>query len=398
MAALRSGSGKRVSARSDRFAEALKLQNQGRLHRAAAAYWELGRTSPGDPAIFNNLGNCLRALGEFEKAIRCFDHALELEPGRATSRLNRSLALLSLNRYHEAWADYEARLEVIDFRRELLEHPESKWQGETLSDGETLYLFGNQGLGDEIQCFRFFKEVAARVGNVILELQRPLISLAGQLPENVTVIERGDPVPAFHRWAEFFSLPGLLGTAIDSLPQPTRFSFEENGEVRHAIGAASEEQELRVGLVWSGSPGNSLNGIRACGLGHLQSLLRTEGCRFFSLQLGAPSNEIEQLGLGDRITDLAPCLNDFAATATAIEELDLVITTDTSVPHLAGSQGAETWLLLHRPADWRWGQQGERCAWYPSLRLFRQERMRDWGPVVEEVKSALQQRVAGHQP
>ncbi len=376
------------------FAQACEWQSLGKFHRAANQYIEILRSQPGTAPVYNNLGNCFRSIGQFEKAIRCYDQALALEPGRSSSRLNRGLAKLSLNQYRDAWLDYEARLEVISFRQDLLEIPDRRWQGQGLGKDGTLYLYGNQGLGDELQCLRFVPIAAARVDHVVLELQAPMVSLSSQLPDNVRVIVRGEKVPPFHQWAELFSLPGILDIGIDDLPAPVRPHYQVDGRVKSAIDLSRNAfpEKLHVGLVWSGSPDNNLNTIRACGLQHLEPLMELNHCRFHSLQMGRPQGEITRRGLSGRIEDLSPLLTDFAATATAVDALDLVITTDTSVPHLAGTLGAETWLMLHQPADWRWGQEGQTSAWYPSIRLFRQERMRDWVPVVDQVRNSLLER------
>lgn len=376
---------------SARFAAAFALQREGRFHKAAQAYGALSQEAPRDPAILNNLGNCLRSLGRDADAVPCFERAIALDPGRASSRLNLALARLALGDYADAWPDYEARLETIEFRRDLLAERDRQWKGEVLEPGEPLYLFGNQGLGDELQCLRFLPEVARRAGKVVLELQAPLISLAGGLPEPFIVIQRGDPVPPFARWCELFSLPGIFGVERNDLPPSPALRFDRNPEVLTHL-----EKErcvwpdhLHVGLVWSGNPANDLNRFRACGLGHLLPLLELEGFRFHSLQKGAPSSDIGSLGVGESLSDLAPLLGDLAATATAMEALDLVVTTDTSVPHLAGVLGIPAWVLLHRPADWRWGHEGDSTPWYPSLRLFRQKKMRDWAPVVALVAEEL---------
>lgn len=373
------------------FARAYEWQEAGRFLEAGRAYAEYLNQRRGDPSAWNNLGNCYRSLGRDDKAIPCFDEALRLEPGRPSSLLNRGLAKLALGDYSGGWPDYEARLETISFRSEIVALKDRQWKGEKLGAGEPLYLFSNQGLGDAFQTWRFLPAVAKRATEIILELQAPVVPFAGGLPENVRVVERGGPVGRFARWCEMFSLPGIFGATPENLPPNPPIEFDRSSAVEKVI--AEERRRFpscrHIGLAWSGTPANPLNRFRACGLGHLQPLLGLDSIRFYSLQKGAPATEIKTLGEEGRLVDLDPLLTDFAATATAIENLDLVISTDTSIPNLIGMLGREAWVMLHRPADWRWGQCGVRTPWYPSLRLFRQKKMREWPTLVEEVRQAL---------
>ncbi|MEM9284141.1 MAG: tetratricopeptide repeat protein [Verrucomicrobiota bacterium] len=386
----------RISKKTVNYREAFEqgyaLQQAGKWLNAIPHYEESIRLSAANAAAHNNLGNCFRSLGQFQGAIDCFNRALEIEPGRPSSCLNRALANLSLCNYGQAWADYESRLTTIPFRSELLNMPERRWRGQKMGDQGILYLFGNQGLGDELQCLRFLPEVARRVGRVILEAQSPMMSLLKEVPANVTVIERGDPVPPFHQWVEWFSLPGLFQVEIDSIPSPEPVAFMPKQRVIQHIEEAHAKfpKTTKVGMVWTGNPENSLNSLRSLQLEKWGPILRIENAQFFSLQVGDPSAELSESPLCEEVVDLSPVLDDFAATATAIKALDLIITTDTSVPHLAGTLGKETWLMLHQPCDWRWGQHGMDTPWYPSIRAFRQSIQGQWDPVVNAVAASLE--------
>ncbi|MAS97054.1 MAG: hypothetical protein CMO55_28010 [Verrucomicrobiales bacterium] len=373
------------------FTRGYALQQAGKYRAAASCYVKALKERKNDPAIYNNLGNCLRSLGGYDASIQCYDKALSLHPGRVSSVLNRSLALLSLGEYEKAWPGYEARLEVVDFRQQLLELPERKWKGERLGKGKTLYVYGNQGLGDEIQCFRFLSKVAERVAHVVLEIQRPLKGLTRNLPSNIDVIERGEAVPPFYKWCEIFSLPGIFQVTEESVPPPVRPDYLVDLQVKDWIESNRERNpgKLQVGIVWSGNPSNSLNGIRSCKLEKWEPLLSREDIAMVSLQVGQPSGELSSLDESIRPRNLAPLLVDFDATATAVDSLDLVITTDTSVPHLVGSLGKEGWVFLPRYADWRWGRESANTPWYPDLRLFRQKKEGDWSSVINRVNQEL---------
>ncbi len=375
---------------------AYELQQAGRFAAAGKAYLESLKLNNRDPVAHNNLGNCLRSLGAYEEAIRHFDAALRLEPGRSSSTLNRSLALLSLERYAEAWPGYEQRLSVIDFRSEMLTCDIPQWQGQPLGADETLYIYSNQGLGDELQASRFLPMVVAKGGHVVLEVQRASYPLLKDLPGLADVRIRpsaGDcSIPECDYQCEIFSLPGLLGVDIETLPPAIRPPFSSGQRVRDYLAQqrSAYPEHRHIGLVWSGNPKNDLNPYRACGLVHLLPLLELPQCRFYSLQKGPPRQDLQRYAEQAKdLIDLDQHLTDLAATATAIDELDLVITIDTSVAHLAGTIGAESWILLHQPSDWRWTATRDRTPWYPQLRLFRQEPKGQWVPLLERVKGEL---------
>ncbi|MDF1862873.1 MAG: tetratricopeptide repeat-containing glycosyltransferase family protein [Verrucomicrobiales bacterium] len=388
---------KKVSPRltpEELFAKAYELQQSGDFSAALEMYSAFVKLNPGSPSGFNNRGNCLRSLGEDGRAIQDFTRALELEPNRSSSRLNLSLARLALGEYEAAWPDYESRLDTIAFRKELLERRDLQWDGEPLQEGQRLFVFGNQGLGDELQCLRFLPEVFQRAGDIVVELQAATKPLLGKVPDHVSIIQRGETVPPFHRWREIFSLPRLFGVTIETIPAPVPPEFERDASIRKQLRDKRRKMKGRkqIGLVWSGNPENALNRFRSFTLEDLKPLLELDSFSFTSLQKGSAAKELEQFDEVEKLTDLGGCLHDFTSTATAIEELDLIITTDTSVIHLAGALGLEAWVLLHVPADWRWGREGEQTPWYPSLRLFRQQSPGDWAGVIRCVRTALLER------
>lgn len=372
------------------FSDAFALQKSGNFQAAIDSYGAIVATTPGNASAWNNLGNCLRSIGRFEDSAVCLRRALSLNPSRANYRLNLSLTLLSLGDYASAWSEYEARLELIGHGADIRAAAPG-WRGEALSASETLLIYGNQGLGDEMQCLRYLPRVLDLAPHVVLEVQAPLRSLANGFSGPASVIARGEPRPCFHRQVEWFSLPGIFRTTRDSVPPPLVPRFEPDPAVVAEISRLRSliPKHRHIGLVWSGSPHNDLNPFRACGLEHMRPLLDLPDCRFYSLQLGPPRVDLERFE-SSQITDLAPWLTDLQSTATAITALDLVITTDTSVPHLAGTIGAETWLLLHDPADWRWQLERDHSPWYPSLKLFHQTRPRHWPGVIAEVRRSLE--------
>jgi len=366
----------------------------GEFHRAAELYRKSLRLAPKNPDAFNSLGNSVRSLGRYAEAIALYNQGLQLKPKDAGILLNRSLAKLALGKYSEAWEGYENRLSIIQRRSEVLDSGKPGWKGEQLSKGETLYIYGNQGLGDELMCLRFLPLVEELAENVVLEVQEPLVELVRDFPGIREVRSYSKkPLPDFDKYVEMFSLPGIFGIEVDSIPDPVCPPFEPDTDLRNLIGTyrKAEKKSCRhIGLVWSGNPKNEVNRFRACGLDAFVPLLSVPDCRFYSLQKGKPEEELSSRpALQEQIINLAPYLKNMRLTATAIQELDLVITVDTSIPHLAGTIGEASWALIHDPADWRWNLDSEKSPWYPGLRLFTQKRRGDWESVMERVKEAL---------
>ena len=237
--------------------------------------------------------------------------------------------------------------------------------------------------------------VADRAKWIVWEVQEPLYNLVKDIPgiDQVKVRPReGNELPAFDYHCEIFTLPRIFETTFDSVPPPFRPPFSPDERIR---GILKRERDAspsckHIGLVWSGNPKNDVNPYRACGLVHMLPLLDIPNCRFYSLQKGAPRRDIDKfVSQAAGVIDLSPHLPDLAATATAIDELDLVITTDTSIPHLAGTIGAESWVLLHQPSDWRWTIDREVTPWYPQLKLYRQTTARVWKDLLEKVRQDL---------
>ncbi len=379
------------------FSLAYDCQQKGQFPKAIGAYQEAIRRSPENPSLFNNLGNCYRSLGLYQESLIQYEAALAIEPGKHSTLLNKSLALLALNRYQEAWPLYRERLRTINYRKEVLTSGKPEWDGSELSENQRLFLYSNQGLGDELQALRYLPRVVERAKHIILEVQKPNFRLLKDIPgiREVRVRPSGDTsLPDFEYHCEIFTLPEIFKTDFDTIPLPWRPPFERAPGIRQLI--AQERAQFpahkHIGLVWSGNPRNDVNKYRACGLIHQLPLLKLENCRFYSLQKGLPRNDIRQFQAQTaNLLDLADHLPDMAATATAIEELDLLITTDTSIPHLAGTLGVSSWVLLHDTSDWRWTTDHAATPWYPQLRLFRQTQRGVWTSLLDEVSRELAQ-------
>ena len=226
----------------------------------------------------------------------------------------------------------------------------SKWDGSFIPKA-TLLVHAEQGLGDTLNFVRFIPRVSSRVGRVIFECQRPLVRLLKNVKGIDQIIAYSDALPNFDFHVPLLSLPGIFKTTPENVPEPLPY-INEIQESCELISEAGDE--IKVGIVWTGNPANPVNRFRTIGLSALKELFSVRGCLFFSLQCGESADKILDEGLEDRICDLRPLMDDFAATANLIKQLDVVISVCTSVAHLGGSIGSETWIMLPMDADWRW--------------------------------------------
>jgi tetratricopeptide (TPR) repeat protein len=328
-------------------------------------------------------------LGRFDDSARLLDALATANPGNDAVAWNRALLLFLTGQWREAWRAAERRHETPRRLGHFRELPGTPWEGQPI-EGKTLLVQLEQGLGDQVQFLRFCQPLKARGARVIFEVAAPLASLLRGSPFIDALIIKGEARPAFDYSAHLMSLPFLLGTGEDLLAEVLP-PFTVAGAVPDAIRVACDVPEARIGLVWGGEPRHHNDRNRSIGLSPLTPLLDVPGIRWFSLQKGAREAELQALApaLRDRVTDLAPHLTDFTDTAHAVQQLDLVITVDTSVAHIAGSLGVPTWILLPFIPDWRWTASGETTGWYPSVRLWRQPARGDWASVVQQVRETL---------
>jgi hypothetical protein len=260
------------------------------------------------------------------------------------------------------------------------------WRGEDFA-GRTLLLWAEQGQGDSLQFIRYYDQIKARGGRVIIEVQPSLKRLFQAQHHYDAVFARGDPLPPFDLQLAMMSAPFVFQTDAAHIPAPIPY-LRAPGQFKLA-----HKPGLKVGLVWAGNPGNvTADRVRSASLSIYLPLLAIPGIHFYALQVGVRggTGTIPPL---DNLTDLAPELADFSVTADALAQIDLLITTCTSVPHLAGAMGRPVWLLLNKSSDYRWGLEGATTAWYPSFRLYRQQVLRDWRHPIAEIARDLERWV-----
>ncbi|MBB5060843.1 tetratricopeptide (TPR) repeat protein [Granulicella aggregans] len=340
-------------------------------------------------AAYNNLGISYSQWGEFDEARRCYESTLRIEPRYAEARSNLSVLQLLEGDFSTGWLNYEYRWETPLFHahKPIFEQP--IWRGELLN-GSRILLHSEQGLGDSIQFLRYISKVQAAGGRVVLKIPATLRTLAlSSLTGNIEVAVPDEPLPAFDWHCPLMSLPLAFGTTLESIPAQVPYLFVPAITQGTDQPLASKTEDLSVGLVWAGNPGHARDQFRSIPLALLKPLMNIEHVKFFSLQYGKAADDLTVANMP--ITNLAPFIKDMGDTAAYINSLDLVITVDTSVAHLAGALGKPVWILLSTNVDFRWLLEREDSPWYPTARLFRQSAPQEWEPVVERMALALGQ-------
>jgi len=340
---------------------------------------------PNHAAGWNNRGIALKELGRLAEALDAYERALAINPDDGEIRYNRGVVHLLRGDYRQGWPDYEYRFAGPAGRPPGGNLGCPKWSGQDLT-GKTILLIAEQGLGDAIQFVRFAPGLKDRgAADVIVQCREPLARLLSNAPGVDRVLVPGVPVPAIDYYLPLLSLPGLLGITETTIPAAGGYLT-----VPAPTGnALPDKGAFNVGLNWAGSPTNEADTKRSIPLDRLAPLAAIPGCRLFSLQFRAGQGPIEAAGLADHITDLGDRLGDFAQTATLIGELDMIVTVDTALAHLAGATGRPASLLLAHVPDWRWTMEGETTPWYRSLTLFRQPAPGDWATPIERMRNRI---------
>ncbi|QZZ18835.1 tetratricopeptide repeat protein [Leptothermofonsia sichuanensis E412] len=361
------------------------LQRQGKSNVAITYHQRALAVKPDYVEAHISLGTALQDQGRFQEAADCFERALKLDPNFPNAHYNRGLLLLTQGDYGQGFAEYEWRFQTGEFPPCPFKQP--VWDGADLK-GRTLLLHAEQGLGDTIQFIRYAAIAAQRGGRVVLTCHKPLMRLLSSIAGIDQMVPLGYPLPEFHTYAPLLSLPHILGTTLDTVPAQVPYLHpprESTVRLNTPPGA-----QLKVGIVWSGGNLYKRNQVRSCPLTYFQPLLEIPNIAYYSLQKGIPQMDLLELGWQEsHIQDLSQQLTDMAETAAAIAQLDLVITVDTSVAHLAGALGKPVWTLLSYIPDWRWMLHRPDTPWYPTMRLFRQTQPGDWQGVIEQVVQEL---------
>jgi tetratricopeptide (TPR) repeat protein len=367
---------------------------QGRFEDAVTAHRRAVAAHPAYAKGHANLAVALRIIGKLDEALATSHRAVTLDPDDPLVRFNHAHALLMnghlargfeelrWGKACEGWSDgYPAFTEV-------------EWQGEALA-GRTLLLYAEAGLGDTLQLLRYVPMAAGTGGSIVLQVQPPLVPLLRTQP-GVTVVARGEALPRFDLHLPLIGLPRVFGTTLDTIPAAVPYLHPDPAKLQRWRGALDDETSLRVGVVWAGNPSHKGDRLRSLAAEQLLPRLAMPRVRLYSLQKDLRAADAPALAaLGPDIVDLAPSLGDFSDTAAAVTALDLIITVDTSIAHLAGALACPVWTLLPYALDWRWLRDREDTPWYPSMRLFRQRAPLAWDDVVARVSADLTRVVSG---
>ncbi len=366
------------------------LHTEGRFAGAIEAFEQA--ESLGHSAAASNRGNSLLDMGRMAEALTAHEAAVARDPEHPGALYNLALTRLRLGDWERGWPGYEARWRFREVHRVPRAFSQPRWQGEPL-DGRRILLHAEQGLGDTIQFCRYATLVAARGGRVILQVQPPverlLRSLAVVRSGQAQVALLGENSPGFDLECPLLSLPSVFETTVDTVPWPGAYLAADPALAKQKRVSFPNfrnlhpgERSLRVGLAWAGNPRYKADAQRSMELNALLPLLRRHGVTWISLQKGPAAEQLTTMNETVLLWDGSSEDEDLAETAATMATLDLVITTDTCIAHLAGAMAKPVWILLPHLSDWRWMQRVETTPWYPTARLLRQQSSGDWDGVV----------------
>jgi tetratricopeptide (TPR) repeat protein len=366
------------------------LRDQGKLDEAMAAYQRAIGIKPDLAEAHNNLGVALRDRRKLDEAIASYDKALAIKPDYADAHFSKGLACLLTGNFADGWREYEWRWETKEQSSQKRGFAQPLWLGKEPLAGRTILLHGEQGLGDTLMAVRYAPRVAETGAKVILEAPASLRSLVTHIRGVAQIVPQGEALPAFDMHCPLMSLPLAFDTALRTIPAEVPYLVAPKDRVvywQHRLGDA---HGTRIGIVWSGNQRNKNDRYHTRSI-PLQSLaaLRFPHAQLVSLQKELRVSDRELLSQYLDILHFGPELTSFAETAALVSLMDLVISVDTSVAHLAGAMAKPVWILLPFLPDWRWLLDREDSPWYPTARLFRQPAHSDWDSVIARVKEEI---------
>ena len=397
---------------------------QHRYPEAEASYREAIRIRPDYAEAYNNLGNTMRNLGNYGESLACYEQALKLKPSYADAHNNKGITLSEMGRLDEAvesytrciklrpmhidahmnraltwlrkgdyaqgWAAYEWRWRKRAVSGKPLVQP--LWNGFPLK-GRRILLFTEQGLGDTIQFIRYAPILKAQGATVQLECPEKLLKILERCEGVDQVIQQGKDLPDHDVYAPLMTIPGLVDTALENIPAVVPYVHTDPELVERWGRELGNVREFKVGINWQGNAKYGGDRHRSIPLSSFKALSKVPGARLYSLQKHFGAEQLAALGDEFEIVDLGPRLDEqsgpFMDTAAVMKNLDLFVTSDTSVAHLAGALGVPVWMAVSATPGWQWMTGRDDCPWYPTMRFFRQERPLVWDPVFERIAHEL---------
>ncbi len=401
------------------FAEAINnlgliLYDKDKIDESIILFEKAIRLKPDFTNACYNLGKAFQAQGDPQAAIVAYDQILKILPDSAETRFNRALSLLLTENFEEGWVEYEQRFRILnDPIKKWNEKDAHRWEGASFV-GKRLLVLDEQGIGDTLQFIRYLPMVKKLGGTVIFETIQPLIKLLENFRGIDELWDRSSferSELAFDLYIPLMSLPGIFKTNVESIPAEVPYIFPETTKAQYWR-RRLKKGEIKIGIVWAGKTSaeylkNRMSGLEHVHLGwagqpaskfasnrltRLESfvqLSRIEGIHLYGLQKGDAALQVKELSGVFDVDNLGEEFTDFSDTAAAIKNLDLVISVDTSVAHLAGAMGKPVWVLIPFVPDWRWMLGRENSPWYPSMKLFRQPKKGEWEEVFRRIVGEL---------
>jgi Flp pilus assembly protein TadD len=384
------------------------LWEQGRPDEAVTYYHRALEHNPDVPETMMNLGVALSDQGNYEEALTWIRASLQRHPDSPEALDNLGMTLARQGNWDKALACYEWRMRCRNYHGLILNRP--RWTGQTLPD-RSILLHAEQGLGDALQFIRFAALVKQRSGRVLVAAPSPLLRLLARFPGVDQVVDWQSAIPDHDLQAPLMSLPAILGTTLDNLPAVVPYLSADSPTIElwrkvveqslnRALGGAAQSpttprRELRIGIAWQGNPRNRVDRSRSFPLRHFEHLARLPGVCLISLQKDHGLEQLRDLDGRFPVTELdghphsVEHDRDLLDTAAVMSHLDLVVTPESAVAHLAGSLGVPVWVALSAAGDWRWMIDREDSPWYPTMRLFRQPTPGDWDSVFQRMAQTL---------
>jgi len=366
----------------------IAYKDKGLFDEAIICFQGVLRLKPNHAGAYYNLGNTLVAKGQFHEALQSYQKAIEINPEFADAHWSIGLIKLRLGDFEEGWKCYEWRWKLKDVMGEY-KFSQPLWDGSDIS-GKTILLHTEQGFGDTIQFIRYVPLVAQRGATVLIECQKELVPLLRGVNSVKEIFEHDAQLPDFDLHFPLLSLPKVFNTLLSTIPNQVPYIHPNPDLVKQWQHEFSDDTSwVKIGLVWAGDPKPKFGHSRSCHLDNFSSLSQIDNLLFYSLQKGEAAHQVKNPPEGIKLIDYTDQLHDFADTAAFIQNLDIVISVDTAVAHLAGAIGKPVWVLLPFVPDWRWLINREDSPWYPTMRLFRQPSSGDWESVISVIVREL---------
>lgn len=376
------------------FAEAhnnrgILLGKLGRQEEAFTSFKQALQLNPNYAEAYNNYGYVLQEAHRYANAAANFDKAIALMPDYVAANFNKGLLQLLTGNFSEGWPQFEWRWKIPEAKPIASRKPQ--WKGDFAIEGKTILLHAEQGLGDTLQFVRYVPMLHALGAKPVLQVQKPLIAVLASMDDAPQMITQEQSLPAHDCHVPLMSLPLAFKTELSTIP--AQVPYIKADATKAAVWQQRLQGKRAVGLVWAGNSNHKNNHNRSIVLATVLEHAKTEGVTFVALQKDITLDERELLAKHGAL-QFADELKDFSDTAALIEALELVISVDTSVAHLAGAMGKPLWILLPFAPDFRWLVEGETTPWYPTAKLFRQSAKCDWVEVLQRVASTLKEHHA----